>query len=86
MFWDTAADELPQYTLDDCAQRAVLFGEPLGVDAQERLDVWARTSPAPASRPSPPATERTPISICGREKWYLTYGFRRPLESAPATW
>jgi hypothetical protein len=30
MFWDAAADELPQHTLDDRAQRAVLFGKRSG--------------------------------------------------------
>ncbi len=39
VFWHTAPDELPQDALDDRAQRAVLFGKALGVDAQELLDV-----------------------------------------------
>jgi hypothetical protein len=39
MFWDTAADELPEHALDDRAQRAVFLGKALGVDAQELLEV-----------------------------------------------
>lgn len=71
--------------VDICVDCHGRFDEPSGhriARAMEPLDLMWLEEPVPAEFPEAYTRIRqeTTTPICGGENWYLTYGFRRPLE------